>query len=189
MRDCIQRHSESMNKKQNNFIHHTIEYLELPLRAAACLPSINVFNQNNTVGCSKTGARTPAVLWTVLPICQDMFVCLQLLSCDLSGSHVDTRWFKYDRDWCGLFTHKSVLVIFEPPCISWSTLASYNDLNRICGNKCKHAKQVLPNLYTTSGQEITVTTVAQKQHCVHILTFKSNIPPRSTSLKISVFMI
>jgi len=28
----------------------------------------------------------------------------------------DTRWFKYDRDICGLFTQKSVLVIFEPPC-------------------------------------------------------------------------
>jgi len=27
-----------------------------------------------------------------------------------------TRWFKYDRDICGLFTHKSVPVIFEPPC-------------------------------------------------------------------------
>jgi hypothetical protein len=29
-----------------------------------------------------------------------------------------TRWFKYDRDLCGLFTHKSVPVIFEPPCIT-----------------------------------------------------------------------
>jgi hypothetical protein len=28
----------------------------------------------------------------------------------------NTRWFKYDRDLCGLFTHKSVPVIFEPPC-------------------------------------------------------------------------
>jgi len=28
------------------------------------------------------------------------------------------RWFKYDRDWFGLFTHKSVPVIFEPPCIT-----------------------------------------------------------------------
>ena len=28
----------------------------------------------------------------------------------------NTRWFKYDRDTCGLFTHKSVPVIFEPPC-------------------------------------------------------------------------
>ena len=28
-----------------------------------------------------------------------------------------TRWFKYDRDICGLFTHNSVPVIFEPPCI------------------------------------------------------------------------
>ena len=28
-----------------------------------------------------------------------------------------TRWFKYDQDKCGLFTHKSVPVIFEPPCI------------------------------------------------------------------------
>ena len=27
-----------------------------------------------------------------------------------------TRWFKYDRDCLHLFTHKSVLVIFEPPC-------------------------------------------------------------------------
>jgi hypothetical protein len=30
-----------------------------------------------------------------------------------------TRWFKYDRDLCGLFTHKSVPVIFESPCIFW----------------------------------------------------------------------
>jgi hypothetical protein len=29
-----------------------------------------------------------------------------------------TRWFKYDQDLCGLFTHKSVPVIFEPPCIT-----------------------------------------------------------------------
>jgi len=28
-----------------------------------------------------------------------------------------TRWFKYDRDCLHLFTHKSVPVIFEPPCI------------------------------------------------------------------------
>jgi hypothetical protein len=26
-----------------------------------------------------------------------------------------TEWFKYDRDLCGLFTHKSVPVIFESP--------------------------------------------------------------------------
>ena len=32
------------------------------------------------------------------------------------ASH-DKRWFKYDRDICGLFTQKSVPVIFEPPCI------------------------------------------------------------------------
>jgi len=30
---------------------------------------------------------------------------------------INTRWFKYDRDICGLFTQKSVPVIFEPPCI------------------------------------------------------------------------
>jgi len=30
----------------------------------------------------------------------------------------NTRWFKYDRDCLHLFTHKSVPVIFEPPCIS-----------------------------------------------------------------------
>ena len=28
-----------------------------------------------------------------------------------------TRWFKYDQDCLHLFTHKSVPVIFEPPCI------------------------------------------------------------------------
>ena len=28
-----------------------------------------------------------------------------------------TRWFKYDRDCLYLFTHKSVPVIFELPCI------------------------------------------------------------------------
>jgi len=28
-----------------------------------------------------------------------------------------TRWFKYDRELCGLFTHKSVPIIFEPLCI------------------------------------------------------------------------
>jgi hypothetical protein len=31
--------------------------------------------------------------------------------------YIYTRWFKYDRDLCGLFTHKSVPVIFESPCI------------------------------------------------------------------------
>ena len=35
----------------------------------------------------------------------------------LTYMHIYTRWFKYDRDLCGLFTHKSVPVIFEPPCI------------------------------------------------------------------------
>jgi len=29
----------------------------------------------------------------------------------------NTGWFKYDRDCLHLFTHKSVPVIFEPPCI------------------------------------------------------------------------
>ena len=29
---------------------------------------------------------------------------------------IHTRWFKYDRDKCGLFTQKSVPVIFESPC-------------------------------------------------------------------------
>ena len=38
-----------------------------------------------------------------------------------------TRWFKYDRDLCGLFTHKSVPVIFERPCIY--SLESFLQLN------------------------------------------------------------
>ena len=31
-------------------------------------------------------------------------------------THIHVRWFKYDRDICGLFTQKSVPVIFEPHC-------------------------------------------------------------------------
>ena len=34
------------------------------------------------------------------------------------STYLITRWFKYDRDICGLFTQKSAPVIFEPPCIS-----------------------------------------------------------------------
>ena len=33
-----------------------------------------------------------------------------------------TRWFKYDRDCLHLFTHKSVPVIFEPPCILYKEI-------------------------------------------------------------------
>jgi hypothetical protein len=36
--------------------------------------------------------------------------------CFLSTLYNNTRWFKYDQDICGLFTQKSVPVIFEPPC-------------------------------------------------------------------------
>jgi len=38
---------------------------------------------------------------------------------DLGFSHQwrFTRWFRYDRDLCGLLTHKSVPFIIEPPCI------------------------------------------------------------------------
>ena len=38
-----------------------------------------------------------------------------------SVTYICTRWFKYDRDWFGLFTHKSVPVIFEPPCTRCET--------------------------------------------------------------------
>ena len=114
MRGTASKDIQNLCKKmEHNFIHHTIKYFELSLQTVACLPSISVFNQNNTANCSKTGARTPAVLWTVLPVCQGMFIWLQLLPCELSGSHLD---------------------------ISWSILARYNNMNRICGNKCKHAK-------------------------------------------------
>jgi hypothetical protein len=40
-----------------------------------------------------------------------------------------TRCFKYDRDKCGLFTHKSVPVIFEPLCISYQVNARLFALN------------------------------------------------------------
>ena len=36
-----------------------------------------------------------------------------------------TRLFKYDRDCGGLFTHKSVPVIFEPPCTFRHNTVSY----------------------------------------------------------------
>ena len=39
-----------------------------------------------------------------------------------------TRWFKYDRDICGLFTHKSVPVIFEPPCILYHSSATLTEV-------------------------------------------------------------
>ena len=42
-----------------------------------------------------------------------------------------TRWFKYDRDWCGLFTHRSVPVIFEPPCLMVSCFLSEGLLFKI----------------------------------------------------------
>ena len=38
--------------------------------------------------------------------------------CIISYSFWYTRWFKNDRDCLHLFTHKSIPVIFEPPCIS-----------------------------------------------------------------------
>jgi hypothetical protein len=34
---------------------------------------------------------------------------------------VYNRWFKYDRDLYRLFTHKSVPIIFEPPCTVHAT--------------------------------------------------------------------
>jgi hypothetical protein len=160
MRDCIQRHSESMNKKQHNFIHHTVKYGELSLHTVAYLPSISVFNQNNTANCSKTGARTPAVLWTVLPICQDMFI-----------------WLPTAVLW---IVRKSPGYKLKHTCkIQWCEPNTWKQMQT-----CKI--KVLPTLYTTVRQGITVTTVAQKQQCVHILTFKPNIPPTSTSLKISM---
>jgi len=45
---------------------------------------------------------------------------LQMQETDFYGD--DTRWFKYDWNICGLFTQKSVPVIFEPPCIFKPTL-------------------------------------------------------------------
>ena len=63
-----------------------------------------------------------------------------------------TRWFKYDRDICGLFTHKSVPVIFEPPCKMpvWNISHSRKNLARY-DQQCKlifmysthHSRQIL----------------------------------------------
>ena len=48
-----------------------------------------------------------------------------------------TRWFKYDRDICGLFTHKSVPVIFEPPCIKMHTVLGQSQLGQGSGAEQK----------------------------------------------------
>jgi hypothetical protein len=51
--------------------------------------------------------------------------CIPCGICTTQLTRVSTRWFKYDRDLCGLFTHKSVPVIFEPPCSSsWTNSQS-----------------------------------------------------------------
>jgi len=47
---------------------------------------------------------------------------------------VSTRWFKYDRDICGLFTQKSVPFIFEPPCILGGSVHSIKKKNRSCSS-------------------------------------------------------
>ena len=54
--------------------------------------------------------------------------------------NLSTRWFKYDRDLCGLFTHKSVPVIFEPPCISVKCSA--------CFRRFLHPSSGAQKLYT-----------------------------------------
>jgi hypothetical protein len=44
-----------------------------------------------------------------------MYIYMELLvKPEILTSSIYTRWFKYDQDLCGLFTHKSVPVIFEP---------------------------------------------------------------------------
>jgi hypothetical protein len=55
------------------------------------------------------------------------------------NSFLNTRWFKYDRDLCGLFTHKSVPVIFEPPCTY--LLIFYSCFPKITVNKTTSKKQ------------------------------------------------
>ena len=51
---------------------------------------------------------------------------------------VNTRWFKYDRGLCGLFTHKSVPVIFELPCTYayYTRIPSVNSLSTFQSEKC-----------------------------------------------------
>ena len=49
---------------------------------------------------------------------QDCIDCFHgFVPLTLSCRTTYTGWFKYDRDCLHLFTHKSVPVIFEPPCI------------------------------------------------------------------------
>ena len=51
-----------------------------------------------------------------------------------------TRWFKYDRDCLHLFTHKSVPVIFEPPCIKSVLWKVAKRLSYIEDDRCLKVK-------------------------------------------------
>jgi hypothetical protein len=56
--------------------------------------------------------------WRFAKFCGSVDTSATLYKVDIiyCKKYIYTRWFKYDRDKCGLFTHKSVPVIFEPPC-------------------------------------------------------------------------
>ena len=62
------------------------------------------------IGSSSQGVQ----LFCAFDVCTA--TCFEDSNVIVGWCHRTTRWFKYDRDWFGLFTHKSVPVIFEPPC-------------------------------------------------------------------------
>jgi hypothetical protein len=81
-----------------------------------------------------------------------------------------TRWFKYDRDLCGLFTHKSVPVIFEPLCTYIACLVLTNSLGTL-------AEAVKIRAYLEmSGLILARNSDNRNLFCVIFLNPPRNIP-------------
>ena len=104
-----------------------------------------------------------------------MSYCFPLLTYNYTVLYIYiyTRWFKYDRDCLHLFTHKSVPVIFEPPCIYTScggNVAEYLNCCSVC--VCIYIYIYIQQLYFSSTTCIYVLLMifkrSSKQFPTHI---------------------
>jgi len=85
-----------------------------------------------------------------------------------------TRWFKYDRDWCGLFTHKSVPVIYEPPCILiFKFLDSNLDDRRLRLYTSRNIRRCFPRLFPYIDGYFTFTPTLKTSKYFNQQTFPS----------------
>ena len=58
---------------------------------------------------------------------------------------LNTRWFKYDRDWLCVNKSQFVPVIFEPPCTFGATVHHDDNTDEICNGICEKKCQLPPN--------------------------------------------